>query len=57
MQQMQQIMLVNYVTAASGYSATDESKVYDGDPFVIDGYVHCKKVSTMSDYSLPRLDA
>ena len=55
--ELNQIMLVNYVTAASGYSATDESKIYDGDPFVIDGYVHCKKVSTMSDYSLPRLDA
>lgn len=54
--ELNQIMLVNYVTAASGYSVADESKVYDGDPFVIDGYVHCKKVSTMSDYSLPRLD-
>ena len=31
--------------------------VYANDPFVVDSYVDCTKVSTMSDYSLPRLDA
>ena len=51
--ELNQIMLVNYKNA----SQIDETKSYDGDPFVIDGFVHCKKVSTMSDYSLPRLDA
>ena len=52
--ELNQIMLVNYVDSVPG---ADETHVYDGDPFVIDGLVHCKKVSTMSDYSLPRLDA
>ena len=52
--ELDQIMLVNYVT---GLPAADETKTYDGDPFVVDGFIHCKKVSTMSDYSLPRLDA
>lgn len=52
--ELNQIMLVNYHnTAVVG----DESKVYDGDPFVVNAFIHCKKVSTMSDYSLPRLDA
>ena len=31
--------------------------VYANDPFVVDSFVDCTKVSTMSDYSLPRLDA
>lgn len=53
-QSLNQIMMVNYVDTIP---AEDESKTYDGDPFVVDGYIHCKKVSTMSDYSLPRLDA
>lgn len=52
--ELNQIMLVNYIDSLPG---ADETHVYDGDPFVIDGFVHCKKVSTMSDYSLPRLDA
>lgn len=52
--ELNQIMLVNYVDSVPG---ADETHVYDGDPFVIDGFVHCKKVSTMSDFSLPRLDA
>lgn len=52
--ELNQIMLVNYHnTAVTG----DESEVYDGDPFVVNAYIHCKKVSTMSDFALPRLDA
>lgn len=31
--------------------------VYANDPFVVDSFVDCTKVSTMSDYSLPRLDS
>lgn len=57
--ELNQIMLVNYVTnipeGADGY--TYDSNVYNGDPFVVDAFIKCKKVSTMSDYSLPRLDA
>lgn len=53
-QSLNQIMLVNYVDVST---FPNESTMYDGDPFVVDGYIHCKKVSTMSDYSLPRLDA
>lgn len=52
--ELDQLMLVNYVTTLP---ASDETKTYDGDPFVVDAFVHCKKISTMSDYSLPRLDA
>ena len=52
--ELNQIMLVPYVTTLP---SSDETKTYDGDPFVVDGFIHCKKVSTMSDYSLPRLDA
>lgn len=57
--ELNQIMLVNYVTnipeGNDGY--TYDSNVYNGDPFVVDAFIKCKKVSTMSDYSLPRLDA
>lgn len=53
--ELNQIMLVNYIpTFTTGQADT---AVLDGDPFVVDGYIDCKKVSTMSDYSLPRLDA
>ena len=51
--ELNQIMLVNYIYTAQ----IDETKSYDGDPFVVDSFIYCKKVSTMSDYSLPRLDA
>ena len=53
--ELDQIMLVPYVIQWT--SGLSESKIYEGDPFIIDGFVHAKKVSTMSDYSLPRLDA
>ena len=53
-QSLNQVMLVNYVDSVP---TGDETKCYDGDPFVIDSYIYCKKVSTMSDYSLPKLDA
>ena len=59
-QELNQIMLVNYVDSAIAPQSEgdlNESHIYDGDPFVIDGFIHCKKVSSMSDYSLPRLDA
>ena len=55
-QELNQIMLVNYVDTVPSSTDPDEI-VYDGDPFVVDGYIHCKKNSVMSDYSLPRLDA
>lgn len=53
-QMLNQIMMVNYVDSLP---TGDETKTYDGDPFVIDSFIHVKLVSTMSDYSLPRLDA
>lgn len=53
--ELNQIMLVNYITGeAEGWNPV---RCYDGDPFVVDGFVRCKKISTMSDTSLPRLDA
>lgn len=57
--ELNQIMLVNYVDTAIKTTSSDlsESRIYDGDPFVVDAFIHAKLVSTMSDYSLPRLDA
>lgn len=52
--ELNQIMLVNYYTSVP---MADESKTYDGDPFVVDSFIKCRKISSMSDYSLPRLDA
>lgn len=56
---LNQIMLVNYVTTNMVLESgeLDQATLFDGDPFVVDGYIYCKKVSIMSDYSLPRLDA
>ena len=50
---LNQVMLVNYVNETQ----IDEAVAYDGDPFIIDSFISAKVVSTMSDYSLPRLDA
>lgn len=36
--------------------ATEWAKIYDNDPFVVHSTIDCILVSTMSDYSLPRLD-
>lgn len=59
--ELNQVMVVNYVTQApQENSQTGDVKVsdiYNGDPFVIDGFINCKKVSTMSDFSLPKLEA
>lgn len=55
--ELNQLMLVNYVDTFEAQSPADLSLIYDGDPFVVDGFVYSQKVSTMSDYSLPRLDA
>ena len=35
----------------------DWAKIYDFDPFVVNSHIDAVLVSTMSDYSLPRLDA
>ena len=46
----------NFPTIEEGQE-NDYGLVYANDPFVVDSFVDCTKVSTMSDYSLPRLDA
>lgn len=51
------IMLVGYNPVWSEAYDTDNSAIYDNDPFVVDSYISSKKISWMSDYSLPRLDA
>lgn len=51
------IFLVNYPTSWSNEWTTNPQQMYDYDPFVVDSYISCKKMSWMSDYSLPRLDA
>ena len=55
--ELDDIFLVNYNLNYSSIFATDPSAVYDTDPFVVNSHIDCVKVSTMSDYSLPRLDA
>lgn len=51
------IMLVRYNPIWSEAYDEDNSAIYDNDPFVVDSYISSKKISWMSDYSLPRLDA
>lgn len=54
-----QIMLAQYQNVWSeDYEQTSDSwrLIYDYDPFVVNGYINCSLVSTMSDHSLPRLD-
>lgn len=46
------IMLVSYQVNWSGSGSP-----YSYDPFIVASHIDCKKISTMSDYSLPRLDA
>lgn len=51
------IMLPQYQTGMSEDEFNNPYLIYSNDPFVVDGRLTCNKVSTMSDYSLPRLDA
>lgn len=51
------IMLVPYVNNWSETFDQNNALVYDADPFIIDSFIYSKKISWMSDYSLPRLDA
>lgn len=46
------IMLATYSNTWTGAGS-----LYTFDPFVVSSHISCKKLSTMSDYSLPRLDA
>lgn len=51
------IFLYGYVTNWSSQYESTPYAIYEGDPFVVSSHIDCVKVSTMSDYSLPRLDA
>ena len=55
--ELNDIMLVAYQTNYSNTYASKPYAVYECDPFVVNSHIDCVKVSTMSDYSLPRLDA
>lgn len=49
-----QVFLQNYqMTIANGQSTADG--LFDTDPFVVHSHIMCKKISYMSDYSLPKL--
>lgn len=54
-----QIFLAQYQSSWSTVydDPVNWNKIYDFDPFVVNGFVNATLVSTMSDYSLPRLDA
>lgn len=55
--ELNDIMLVAYQTNYSSTFATKPYAVYECDPFVVNSHIDCVKVSTMSDFSLPRLDS
>lgn len=55
--ELNDIMLVEYNTQYSSTFVSRPYSVYETDPFVVNSHIDCVKVSTMSDYSLPRLDA
>lgn len=55
--QLNDLFLYGYTTTWSETYETYPYSIYEGDPFVISSHIDCVKVSTMSDYSLPRLDA
>lgn len=55
-----QIFLAQYSLSYPSAPASGVSPVYaiyDNDPFIVDSHITANLVSTMSDYSLPRLDA
>lgn len=52
-----QIMLGQYPSTWSESFETAWQRIYDFDPFVINSHIDAILLSTMSDYSLPRLDA
>lgn len=54
-----QLFLAQYPSSwSSAYEGNlDWAKIYDNDPFVINSHIDAVLVSTMSDYSLPRLDS
>lgn len=52
-----QLFLGQYPTSWSSSYESNWYQIYDHDPFVVNSHINCVKVSTMSDYSLPRLDA
>lgn len=60
---LNEVMLVSYDPAFVPYGSTTVGDVevanrylmYDKDPFVISSHITCKKYSSMSDYSLPKL--
>lgn len=56
-QAMNDLMLYQYSTQWSSAYESKPSSIYEGDPFIVNSHIDCVKVSTMSDYSLPRLDA
>lgn len=56
-QDINQIMLAQYSGAWSNNYDVNWAAIYDNDPFVVNGRVDAVLLSTMSDYSLPRLDA
>lgn len=51
------LMLYQYNIQWSSAYESKPSSIYEGDPFIVNSHIDCVKVSTMSDYSLPRLDA
>lgn len=52
-----QLFLGQYPKTWSTAYESNWYQIYDHDPFVVNSHINCVKVSTMSDYSLPRLDA
>lgn len=51
------IMVNSYSTAWTDDYLTNPEAIYEDDPLVHHAYINYKKLSTMSTYSMPRLDA
>lgn len=55
--ELNDLFLYQYNGAWSTVYDNNPAAIYEGDPFVVNAHIDCVKVSTMSDYSLPRLEA
>lgn len=55
--ELNSIFVPQYSISWSAAYAENVAEMYDLDPFVISGHITAQLLSTMSDYSLPKLDA
>lgn len=54
--ELNDLFLYQYSGVWSTVYDNNPAAIYEGDPFIVNAHIDCVKVSTMSDYSLPRLE-